>query len=118
MILPNSSADWGSLATHLHISDGELSDGELTEEYAEKVYSEPAQILRIGEDRTGALAPWLDEMAALSIDSQYRERFARMEALWFATADVIGPFIHVSPVRLSRSQHAHVRPTLPRDRRV
>lgn len=31
-------------------------------------YSQPAQVIRIGEDRAGILMPWLDELAALSTD--------------------------------------------------
>ncbi|MFT3861148.1 helix-turn-helix domain-containing protein [Micropruina sp.] len=40
-----------------------------------------------------------------------------MQALWFQITYVIAPYIKVSPVRLSPSQRAHIRPTLPRDRR-
>lgn len=83
---------------------------------AEKVYTEPAQILRIGRDRAGVLMPWLDEMVALSIDGRYRERFHRMQALWFAVTDVLAPFIKVSPVRLTPLQRARSRPFAARDR--
>lgn len=43
--------------------------------------------------------------------------YLRMQALWFQIAYVIAPYIKVSPVRLSASQRAHIRPALPRDRR-
>lgn len=36
--------------------------------FAETIYTEPAQILRLGEHRAGMLMPWLDEMVALSLD--------------------------------------------------
>ncbi|SMC74475.1 Helix-turn-helix domain-containing protein [Janibacter indicus] len=85
--------------------------------FAEKVYSEPAQILRLGRDRAGMVVPWLDEMVALSVEEQFRERFNRLQALWFAVMDVLGPFIRVSPVRLTPLQRARSRPVLPRSRR-
>lgn len=85
--------------------------------FAETIYTEPAQILRLGEDRAGMLMPWLDEMVRLSVNEHPVRHFLRMQALWFQIAYVIAPFIKVSPVRLSPSQRAHIRPTLPRDRR-
>ena len=39
-------------------------------EFAATVYTEPAQILRLGEDRAGQLMPWLDELVALSIEAR------------------------------------------------
>ena len=63
------------------------------------------------------LTPWLDEMVALSLDGDFIAHYLRMQALWFQVAYVIAPFITVSPVRISPSQRAHIRPTLPRDRR-
>ncbi len=96
---------------------GLLHDRYEAQDFAETVYTDPAQILRVGEDRTGLLMPWLDELVALSIGNGFRERFNRMQALWFLVADVVTPFIRTSTVRISSSQRAHVRPTLPRDRR-
>src|SRR5699024_5312962 len=60
---------------------------------------------------------WLDELVALSTDGNFVRHYLRMQALWFQIASVIAPFITVSPVRISRSQRAHIRPILPRDRR-
>ena len=37
-------------------------------DFLEAHYAEPAQIVRIGEERAGLLMPWLDEHAALSVD--------------------------------------------------
>lgn len=85
--------------------------------FTEAVYSEPAQVLRLGEDRTGMLMPWLDELVARSIDGGFENHFHRMQALWFSIADVVTPFVKISPVRQSRTQRAHSRPTLPRSRR-
>lgn len=42
-----------------------LSDRLDAQGFADRIYSEPAQILRLGEDRAGMLMPWLDEMVAL-----------------------------------------------------
>ena len=85
--------------------------------FADTIYTEPAQILRLGEDRSGMLMPWLDELVALSVDGHYRERFHRIQALWHAVIDQIAPFIRISPVRTSPHQRARIRPALPRDRR-
>lgn len=63
------------------------------------------------------LMPWLDELVALSIHGGSTRHFYRMQALWFSVAHVTAPFIAVSPVRISASQRARIRPTLPRDRR-
>ena len=84
--------------------------------FAETIYTEPAQILRLGENRAGMLMPWVDEMVALSLDEHPVKHYLRMQALWFQIAYVVTPFIKVSPVRLSPSQRAHIRATLPRDR--
>lgn len=96
---------------------GLLQDRLDAHEFADALYTEPAQILRLGEDLAGMLTPWLDELVALSIDGSFARNFYRMQALWFSIAHVIAPFIAISPVRVSPLQRAHIRPTLPRDRR-
>lgn len=85
--------------------------------FVQRIYTEPAQILRLGEDRAGMLMPWLDELVALSVERDFVRHYLRMQALWFQIAYVIAPFVKVSPVRISSSQRAHIRPGLPRDRR-
>lgn len=85
--------------------------------FTNTLYAEPAQILRIGEQNTERLAPWLDELAELSANGQPRAGFLRMQALWFAVLDVIDPFVRVSLVRLSPVQRECTRPGWPRDRR-
>ncbi|QIN30433.1 AraC family transcriptional regulator [Brevibacterium luteolum] len=84
--------------------------------FAEKVYSEPAQILHLGRDHAGLTMPWLDEMVALSAGGQFHESFPRLQSLWFAVVDVIAPYVRVSPVRLTRLQRARSRPFTSRDR--
>jgi AraC family transcriptional regulator len=96
---------------------GLLQDRLEAQGFAETVYSEPAQILRLGEDRAGMLMPWLDELVERSVDDNFVRDFLRIRALWCQIAYVIAPFVRVSPVRISPSQRAHIRPTLPRDRR-
>lgn len=95
---------------------GFLEDRLKAQGFADTIYTEPAQILRIGEDRVGMLTPWLDELVALSIDGDFVAHYYRMQALWFQIVNVITPFIRVSPVRVSSLQRAHIRPTLPRGR--
>src|SRR5690625_320973 len=48
--------------------------------FAETLYTEPAQILRLGEDRAGMLMPWLDEMVRLSVDGHPVKHYLRMQA--------------------------------------
>lgn len=45
-----------------------LSDRLDAQDFADKLYSEPAQILHLGEDRAGMLMPWLDHLVALTTD--------------------------------------------------
>ena len=45
-----------------------LADRLHAQAFAEELYSEPAQVLHLGEDRAGMLMPWLDELVALSLD--------------------------------------------------
>ena len=85
--------------------------------FTEKVYSDPAQILRLGEHRTGMMMAWLDEMVALSLDGQFQRRFHRLQALWFAIMDVVTPYIRRSSVQLTPLERARSRPVLPRTRR-
>lgn len=94
-----------------------LSDRLEAQDFTEELYSEPAQILRLGEDRAGVLMPWLDELVALSIDGPPPEKFYRMQALLFAVLDVITPFVRTTAVRRSTTQRATTRPGVPRHRR-
>lgn len=96
---------------------GLIQDRLDAQEFAATVYTEPAQILRLGEDRAGMLMPWLDELVALSIEHEPVANFYRMQALWFSVAHVIAPFIKTSQVRTSPTQRATACPTSPRIRR-
>lgn len=94
-----------------------LRDRHEVQNFAETMYSEPTQILHVGEDRAGMLMPWLDELVALSVDGSFVQNFYRMQALLFNVAHVIAPFIKTSPVRTTETQRATTRPSLPRHRR-
>jgi AraC-like DNA-binding protein len=94
-----------------------LCDRLDTQALADTIYTEPAQILRLGEDRVGVLTPWVDELVALTTYRIARHRFHRAQALWFSIIDQVSPFIRVSPHRIASNQRAQIRPTLPRDRR-
>ena len=94
-----------------------LHDRLDTQGFAETIYTEPAQVLRIGEDRAGMLMPWLDELVGLSVEGCFRQRFHRIQALWFSVIDKLAPFIRVSAHRVSPYQRARIRPTVPRGRR-
>src|SRR5690625_2624168 len=92
----------------------ERLDGQRSSEAG---YSDPGQVLRLGEDRAGRWMPWLDELVAKSIDGGFGHHCHRMQALWFSIADVVTPFSKISAIRHSRRQRAHSRPALPSCRR-
>lgn len=94
-----------------------LEDRLNAQGFADTIYTEPAQILRLGETRAGMLMPWLDELVALSVNGDFVQHYFRIQALWFQIMYVVAPLIKVYPARVSASQRAHTRPTLPRDRR-
>lgn len=96
---------------------GALRDRQDARELAETIYTEPSQILGIGEDRAGLLMPWLDELTMLSQERKPVANFYRMQALWFSIAHVLAPFIRTSEVRVSATQRATTWPSSPRIRR-
>lgn len=68
-----------------------LNDHLDAKEFFAMLYSEPAQVLKVGEEKVDLLMPWLDEMTALSARGSICEHFLRMQALWFLVADAITP---------------------------
>jgi AraC-like DNA-binding protein len=96
---------------------GLLSDRLDARELASRLYLDPVQILHIGVQQLGRIAPWLDELATLTAECRYSLQFNRIQALWFLIADAIAPLVNVSPVRLSRSQRERLQPMMPRHRR-
>src|SRR5699024_9071680 len=81
-----------------------LADRLDAQDFADELYSEPAQVLHLGEDRAGMLTPWLDELVTLSLDGPSPDRFYRLQALLFAVLDVITPYVRTTPVRRSSTQ--------------
>ena len=77
---------------------GFLDDRLDTQGFANTIYTEPAQILRLGEDRGGMLMPWPDELVTLSIDGDFVRHYYRMQALWFQIAYVIAASRHSVPM--------------------
>lgn len=95
----------------------QLADRWDAQDFAEKLYSEPAQILQLGEDQAGMLMPWLDELVALSIDGPSPERFYRLQALLFAVLDIVTPYVRTTTMRRTPRQRKSTRPGLPHHRR-
>ncbi|MDS2171840.1 AraC family transcriptional regulator [Nesterenkonia sp. CL21] len=91
-----------------------LRDRSEARGFADSVYSDLAQVLRIGEDRTLSLLPLLDELVSLSMTGGFVAHFHRMQALWFYVADVLAPFVEASPVRSSSGQREGERDPRPR----
>nr|WP_255662376.1 AraC family transcriptional regulator [Sediminivirga luteola] len=96
---------------------GLLTDRLDAQDFTAELYSDPAQILRLGEERAGMLMPWLDELVALSLDGPSPERFYRMQALLFAVLDVIAPYVKTTAVRRSPTQRRTAHPSSPRHRK-
>lgn len=94
-----------------------LSDRWDAQDLADKLYSEPARVLHLGEDRAGMLMPWLDELVVLSLDGPPPNRFYRLQALLFAVLDVVTPYVEITPVRRTPTQRKALHPGLPRHRR-
>ena len=95
-----------------------LADRLEAQDFLAARYTEPAQVLRLGEDRAGCLMPWLDELGRLSIDGPAPEQFYRMQSLLFAVLDVIAPFVATTAVRQSPTQHKSTCPGPPALRRL
>jgi len=86
-----------------------LSDRWEARDFADELYTKPAQILRLGERQLQRLTPWLDELVALSAEGLPPERFHRMQALLFAVLDVVTPHMATTPIRQSRVQRNAIR---------
>ncbi len=93
-----------------------FNDRRDASDFLDSNYAEPAQVVRIGEDRAGLLMPWLDELAALSLDGLQAEHFYRAQSLLSAIFDVVIPHIAVSGHRVTPTQRSTVVPSAPRHR--
>ena len=88
--------------------------------FYELEYVKPAQLLRIGEHRTEMLAPWLDNLVALSLDGLSSDRFHRAQSLLSAILDVVFTYHNmktdpVGAVRPARREALHVSGLLASD---
>lgn len=88
---------------------GILLDRFEAEDIATLVFAEPVQVLRLGEQRLGEIEPLLDELVELSQAGSPWESFARVQALWFLTADAIRPFRTIPSVQQVIAQRAEIR---------
>lgn len=86
-------------------------------EFLEIHYAEPAQVIRLGEERARSLGPWLDELAALSAEGLLPERFYRAQALVASVLEVVVPRLAMTGERTNRAQRTTVVPSAPRHRR-
>lgn len=96
---------------------GELRDRLDAQDLAAKLYADPAQILRLGDDGLGLLIPWLDELVMLSDRESFAQDFYRMQSLWFSIAHVLASSVKNSPIGTSPTQHAMNWASQPRARR-
>ncbi|WP_346728289.1 AraC family transcriptional regulator [Microbacterium lacticum] len=85
--------------------------------FLEARYTEPAQVIRLGEEHAGLLMPWLDELVTLSAKGLLPERFYRAQSLLFAVLDQIVPEMAVTNRRATPTQRRTTCPSLPRHRR-
>ena len=97
---------------------GLLLDRLEAHDIAALVFAEPVQVLRLGKQRLGKLAPWLDELVELSNVRSPAESFARIQTLWFSVAEVLRPHIKTMPVTEVLAQSAKARPRSLRHRRL
>ncbi|WP_319021243.1 AraC family transcriptional regulator [Brevibacterium aurantiacum] len=97
---------------------GVLLDRFEAQDVAATVFTEPVQVLHIGEHQLEQLGPWLDELVELSGTKNPSESFARMQALWFLIADVIRPFLKTVPVAEVLAQSGTRRPRALGNRRL
>lgn len=79
-------------------------------------YTEPAQVVRLGEDRAGLLMPWLDELTLLTLDGLFAARFYRVQSLLSAVLDVVVPRLAVTEQRMTPTQRSTTAPCGPRHR--
>lgn len=60
--------------------------------------------------------PWLDELAALSVDGIRSEHFYRAQAMASAILDVVVPRLAVTSQRITSTQRTTLMPSVPRHR--
>lgn len=85
------------------------------ERFIEAHFTDPAQVVSLGEGRASLLMPWLDELVSLSVVGPPPERYYRAQSLLFSVFDVLAPYLVVSDGAQARGRST-VSPTVPRHR--
>ncbi|UUE19381.1 helix-turn-helix transcriptional regulator [Microbacterium sp. J1-1] len=93
-----------------------LRDKYDAEDFAATLYPDSFQVMRLGA-QFGDVVSSLDELVALSRTGQYRERFNRMQSLWFSVADILALHLSTVPFDAVASSRAPLRNTRPHMRR-
>lgn len=79
-------------------------------------YSEPVEIVRLGQHPAGLLMPWLDELTTLTLDGLTSMRFYHAQSLLSAILDVLVPHLTVTEQRMAATPRSTVAPSTPRHR--
>lgn len=94
-----------------------LSDRQDAEELAARLYPDAFQIMHLGESVISEVFPALDELVELSKARLFRERFNRMQELWFKIAGCITPCLASASPAPVRRLRQHIRLASPAVRR-
>lgn len=94
-----------------------LSDRQEAKELASRLYPEMFQVMRLERSVFCELFPALDELTALSQAHLFRERFNRMQELWFRIADCLTPYVVSTGLTSLDQARQHVRLAIPPVRR-
>ena len=86
-------------------------------EVAASIFPEPFQVMRLTATQFAQVVPWLDELGLLSGSGGHAESFNKMQALWFAIADVLSLHLRVAPIELAAPGRQAFRVALPARRR-
>lgn len=94
-----------------------LSDRLDAAGFAGKLYPQLVQRLSLGGDTFDRLLALLDELVELSTPDRFAERFNRIQALWFAIADLLSPHVVTARPETFSGVQKHVRTAVPATRR-
>lgn len=77
-----------------------IPDRDAARDLAARLYPEPVQMLRVGEQEVEQLGPILDELVTLTGEGQSPGGYFRAHALLFTVLDAIAPHIRSEPVEI------------------
>ena len=77
-----------------------IPDRDAARELAAKLYHDPIQLLRLGEQSAVRLAPTLDELGTLTETNQDAAVYFRTHALLLTTLEEIAPHLHHAPIEM------------------